>query len=292
MEKLKYGLCDDGLIHINDVDSGLACNCVCPHCKSKLVAKKGSERVPHFAHYKIVDCNHGGETALHLMAKRIVQQTRKVYVPLVPKSEYDFSKRGIVLEFEKAVVEEKLSDTVRGDVVLYQGNKALNVEIKVSHEVDLKKCIELFNLGIPTIEVDLSGIKPNFTSAMIEEMLISGEKTKLIASPKNKGIYAKSILGEWKKVYNAKYVKDCPHSRDIAYFSDYSGKGGRDQCHECNSYYLYDGNGERFLCLERLGGIDYDKIEKILCLEKDGAHVREVRLLMKGGSVIERVLNH
>ena len=289
MEKLKYGLRGDELIHIDDVENGLACNCLCPYCKTQLIAKKGDERVRHFAHYKVVDCNRGGETALHLMAKSIVEQTRKVYVPLVPKTEYDFLKRGIPLEFERAVLEEKLSDAIRGDVVLYQGKNMLNVEIKVTHEVDLKKCIELFNLEIPTIEVDLSDIKSNFTSNMIKELLLNGEKTKLISSPRNKAIYAKYILGEWKKVYNAKYVKDCPCSRDIAYFVDYNGKGGRSQCHECDSYRLYDENGEKFLCLEWLGDIDFGKIEKILYLEKEGVHIREVRLLMNDGSVIERI---
>lgn len=162
MEKLEYGLLDGKLVHINEVEKGLVCNCLCPHCKSQLVAKKGEHNKQHFAHYKLADCNHGTETALHLMAKSIIEQTGKIFVPYIPRNEYDFDKCGKVYVFEKAVLEKQLSDSVRGDVVLYTEKGYLNVEIKVTHEVDIKKRIELFNFGIPTIEVDLSDIKTSF----------------------------------------------------------------------------------------------------------------------------------
>ena len=108
MEELKYGLQGDRLVHIDEVEKGLACNCLCPHCKSQLIAKKGEHRVKHFAHYKLADCDHGTETALHLMAKDIIEKTRTVFVPFVPKTEYDLSTNGRVMTFERAVIEKQL----------------------------------------------------------------------------------------------------------------------------------------------------------------------------------------
>ena len=35
------------LISIDEVESGLKCNCFCPVCNSQLVARKGKERVHH-----------------------------------------------------------------------------------------------------------------------------------------------------------------------------------------------------------------------------------------------------
>ena len=193
MENLKYGLLDDKLVHIDDVEKGLACNCRCPHCKGQLIAKKGSNNVKHFAHYKLTDCNHGTETALHLMAKSIVEQTRKIFVPYLPKTEYDFSNNGEIWVFDKAILEKQLSNNIRGDVVLYTGERYLNVEIKVTHAVDRQKYIELFNLGIATIEVDLSDMRSSFTLEMVKKQLLNKNRIQLINAPKRKEIFAKRI---------------------------------------------------------------------------------------------------
>lgn len=296
MEELKYGLLDGKLVHIDDVEKGLVCNCLCPHCEGRLIAKKGEYRAKHFAHYKIADCNHGSETALHLMAKSIIEKSSKVFVPYIPKTEYDFSRDGKVFEFDRAVLEQQLSNDIRADVVLYSGNNILNVEIKVTHKIDTNKAIELFNLGIPTIEIDLSDIKDRFTEELVGQRIFSGEKTQLIYSPKCKEIYAKRMLGEWKQtIYNSNgtHVKDCPLSRKTAYFVDYSRKGGKHECHNCNAYRSYMeehsvfDNG-MFLCLGCVDGIKFDQIEKILHLEKEEKHIRHVELLMANGSIIKR----
>lgn len=206
MEQLKYGLLHGELVHIDNVEKGLACDCLCPHCAGRLIAKKGEHRAKHFAHYTVADCNHGTETALHLLAKSIIAQTRKVFVPYIPKNERDFTNKGKVVSFQTAEIEKQLSDNIRGDVVLYSGETFLNVEIKVTHEVDEKKMIELFNLGIPTIEIDLSDVGLDFTPATIEQCICSGEHTQLINSPKCKGIYAQRILGAWKRIHRNEWV--------------------------------------------------------------------------------------
>ena len=290
MEHLKYGLRNGELIHIDDVERGLACNCVCPHCKTQLISRKGEKNIKHFAHYKLADCNHGAETALHLMAKEIIQQTRTIFVPYIPKTVYDFSHNGTLITFEKAVLEKQLSDNIRGDVVLYNENHFLNVEIKVTHEVEAKKNIELFNLGIPTVEIDFSDMKLDFTPESIEERLLNGVYTNLIHSPKNKEIFAKRILGEWKKVYgwsSSRYVNDCPRSRKRAYFMDILNKGGSCECHECNAGYQWNGC-ETLLCFGCLDSIDFNQVDKILHLEKEENHISSVKLLMNDGSVIEK----
>lgn len=299
MDKLKYGLLDDTLISIEEVENGLACNCVCPHCKAPLIAKKGEKRVKHFAHYKLADCNHGTESALHLMAKSIIVETCKIFVPYFPKTEYDFTYNGKVVTFEKAEPEKILSNSIRGDVVLYNGSGYLNVEIKVTHEVDLSKTVELFNFGIPTIEVDLSDIKADFTPEIINERLLSGTHTRLIYSAKCKEVFARRILGEWKKTCNnsnGTHVKDCPLSRQKAYFVDYCRKGGDNECHNCDSHRrflkvhsVFD--EAMFLCYGCLDGIDFGKIEQILHLKKEENHINSVKLLMTDGSVVECGMN-
>ena len=42
---------DGGMVYVDDVPNGLACNCICPHCKERLLARHGTERAHHFAHF-------------------------------------------------------------------------------------------------------------------------------------------------------------------------------------------------------------------------------------------------
>lgn len=290
MENLQYGLCGDELVHINDVEKGLACNCVCPHCKTQLVAKKGEQNAKHFTHYRLADCDHGTESALHLMAKNIIARNRKVFVPYLPDSEYDLSNDGKIISFDRAVVEQQLSETIRGDVVLYRGEGFLNVEIKVTHAVDTNKAIELFNLGIETIEIDLSDLKDDFSEESIEKLILSGEKTTVVYAPKRKEIFAKWLLGEWKQFKHNRYgtyVQDCPLSRKDAYICDIYGKGGRDECHECHSFANCK-SSENLLCYGILGGLAFGEIDKILHLEKEEKHLVHFKLLMHDGRIIER----
>ena len=62
------------LKHVDAVENGMACGCVCPCCKEKLMAKNGgTKRMHHFAHASGVDCEGAYETMLHLLAKERIQ---------------------------------------------------------------------------------------------------------------------------------------------------------------------------------------------------------------------------
>jgi hypothetical protein len=103
-------------------------------------------------------------------------------------------------------------------------------------------------------------------------------------------------LGEWKKTThnsNGTHVKDCPLSRKNAYFVDYSRKGGKNECHECDAYTRYMKKHSvfdeaMFLCYGCLDGVDFSRIEKILRLKKEENHIRSVKLQMTDGSIVER----
>ncbi len=65
--KIPYALKCGEWAHISQVESGLKANCICPCCKSSLVARKGNKVTHHFAHYDTTNCKP--ETALHFIAK-------------------------------------------------------------------------------------------------------------------------------------------------------------------------------------------------------------------------------
>ena len=72
---------DEEIVSIDNVESGLSCNCMCPACGEPLVAKKGKDMMHHFAHYSGYSCEYGHETSLHLAAKDILSKADKMIVP-------------------------------------------------------------------------------------------------------------------------------------------------------------------------------------------------------------------
>ncbi len=82
---IPYGLRGDNCIHITELEkheSGLSCNCTCPSCGEKLIAKSLSGKYQaHFAHSRLTNCNTAAESGLHLKAKEIIKNTRCVSAP-------------------------------------------------------------------------------------------------------------------------------------------------------------------------------------------------------------------
>lgn len=73
---LRYALNPQNkLVSIEDVAKGLACECHCPACNEKLIAKNcGAKRIHHFSHASGTDCKGAYETMLHQLAKIKVQE--------------------------------------------------------------------------------------------------------------------------------------------------------------------------------------------------------------------------
>ncbi|MBR4136311.1 MAG: hypothetical protein IKU03_07885 [Bacteroidales bacterium] len=69
------------IVCVSDVPRGSACNCFCPHCDAPLLARKGPRRKPHFAHTKDMDCKHGFEDSVHLLAKVVFQHSKTLCLP-------------------------------------------------------------------------------------------------------------------------------------------------------------------------------------------------------------------
>ena len=72
--------------HIDEVENGLKCNCVCPQCNGPLIARnRGEIKRSHFAHTTDTFCAGAEETALHLAAKHIIYNSSDILTP-----EYEF----------------------------------------------------------------------------------------------------------------------------------------------------------------------------------------------------------
>jgi hypothetical protein len=79
---------DGEMVDVNDVPNGLACDCICPSCKTPLVARQGNDREWHFAHAPkgVYDktsneCKYSVYVSIGLMAKRLFLTCKTVSLP-------------------------------------------------------------------------------------------------------------------------------------------------------------------------------------------------------------------
>lgn len=182
--KIPFGLRDGQLLAATDVQNGLPCGCLCPGCGARLVAKHPKEKAAHFAHHNSEACLTGYETALHLAAKQVLLQRRQILVPRIAaqRSLYD-KETGAEVTVTKDIksksitldsVEEESRDFegIVPDIVATFRGKLLFIEIAVTHFVDEIKLEKLKQIGIPTLEIDLSHSPELPTLNDIEQLVI------------------------------------------------------------------------------------------------------------------------
>lgn len=166
--KIPFGLRDGRLFQPDEVARGLACNCVCPGCESRLVAHHGEKKVKHFVHYAAA-CVNGFESAIHKAAKQVLLESKQILVPAIQARKFLFDRESNVdvretqsiaeryIPIDAVEVEKNLGGIVP-DLVVSSLGKRLLVEIAFTHFVDEPKKVKLQQLGIATLEIDLSGL--------------------------------------------------------------------------------------------------------------------------------------
>jgi hypothetical protein len=189
-ESLVFGERADGMIfHISEVTSGLCCNCICPGCGSRLVARKGARKDHHFGHHGVEDgrpCKSGPETALHKFAKDALGRRLELALPPVEIGEGRdrwVGYRGGSYAFDAAVLERKLGDIIP-DVIVRKGDRDLLVEFLVTHACDATKIGKLRQMDAAAIEIDLSGLPRDISREGIEEAILAKAPRKWLHNPK------------------------------------------------------------------------------------------------------------
>ncbi len=158
--ELAFGQRPDGIVHISEVPSGLACDCTCPGCGDQLIARKGPKTIHHFAHHGKHgggSCAYAAETYAHLWAKAVLMQVRKVWLPKVIATidgKRQILRREEPFAFDRAVSERKFGGVVP-DIVLYTGTRKLIVEIFVTHRCGRDKVAAIRAMDTSAIQIDL-----------------------------------------------------------------------------------------------------------------------------------------
>ncbi len=255
----EWGLQNGSIVHIDKVKNGIACNCICPSCEAPLIAvnRIGNKRINHFKHQSKTGCNNSYETALHYLAKEIIQETKQLIVPDVYYdlsslaqsyyNTYQKSDRRVkksILRFDKVELEKNLS-SFRPDLKCYIGNKVLLIEIAVTHFIDEYKRGKVLKNQTPLLEIDLSEFEREIHKEKLTEILNgainnmkwihnpkieSRKKESSIKASKIEEFIRKNVIGH--KVYGKKEdIYDCPIFKGI-----YDKIQVKHECFNCPYY--------------------------------------------------------
>lgn len=178
---LKYGLSKQTgvLVSVEEVLRGLKCDCICPECKSLLIARQGEKKQWHFAHANNAECAGARMTALHLLAQQIIQEEKRIMLPPYKGRHYKLSKQ--LIQFDEVFLEQRIPihDTyIQPDCIgrISRNGQAhdLLIEILVTHEVDERKKNDIKELKLACIEIDLSDlIDTDYTSEIIKKRIMN-----------------------------------------------------------------------------------------------------------------------
>jgi hypothetical protein len=189
-ESLVFGERADGTIaHISEVSSGLECNCVCPGCGTRLVARKGNKQDHHFGHHGIEDgrpCQTGPETALHKFAKEVLARCLELVLPPLTIGEGEgkwVGYPGGTYRFDAALLESRLGAIVP-DVIVRKGERHLLVEFLVTHACDEAKIARIVAMDVAAIEIDLSGLPRDTSRKDLKEAIVTKAPRKWLHNPK------------------------------------------------------------------------------------------------------------
>ena len=190
--------------NIEDVQRGLKCNCTCVDCGAKLIAKKGPIQANHFSHApddkKALNCKWSFETELHLLAKEVLNDYKKLTIPIGNFDPYD-----LTLDFDYVDIEPSIDNSKRiPDVVGYSKGESVLIEIAVSHFSEANKISEYRRLNKNAIEFDFSHFTPSSEVITLKEVYTLFESS----NAKWLSISPAGYIGELCHAHERQKIKD------------------------------------------------------------------------------------
>jgi hypothetical protein len=220
----------DETTHVDAVPNGKDCGCFCPHCGKPLVAKnKGTIRDHHFAHYEENMCIHGYESSLHLLAKDLFRDAKKIRIPSV---ESKHIAQGLIIVDEEIAniqnvrLERRINDFVPDIILTFDDASQLAIEILVTHRVDDDKIAKIKKSGINTLEIDLSQYFHAITKEKLSDLLLESTNYKRWLFHREAEVYegflqSGAIKKKTKRIGNVDYVINCPKKQRAFFYQGY-----------------------------------------------------------------------
>lgn len=282
--KLKHALLNNKLVHIDKVSNGSKCGCICPYCKDDLIAKnKGKIKQHHFAHKSTIDCKHGYETSLHLLAKEVLKNEKSILIPMLFATHKDKQFNFHIssqkeLKLKHVYLEEKLSNIIPDVCAIDIDDNIILIEIKVTHGIDAEKLDKIRKLDITTLEIDLSdGIVQSYEQ-MASIMKTSLDRKIWIYNKEAESIskYLMNISEKKQINYkrNSSDITDCPLEKVQLHNTSHF-----DITHDCNNCpynMLYDYYDNFLYCTGKTKISKIDDFSNVINVQKNKEFIETV----------------
>ncbi len=169
------------LVHVKEVERGLACKCRCVACNEPLIARQGEVRHHHFAHASNREpCESNHESLLHLYAKQLIIEAMGLVAPMTSVVAHFFGLDAAqsdrtILQAVLPVSAEVAVGAIRPDILLVTADGVqVAVEVAYSSFCDMVKVAEFERLNLPALEIDLSSFTPDaFEPLLVKETVVA-----------------------------------------------------------------------------------------------------------------------
>jgi hypothetical protein len=174
------------LAHIDKVDNGKACQCVCLACNEALIARQGDVRGHSFAHQSGTECKDALEAMLHGVAMALIERRGRFVTPALRVDAFVSGPHGRIADFRQlaatqvsvdAVALDKRSPWSRPCIVATIKGRELLIHIAVHHPAGDHKRQRLAELQQAAVEIDMSGHFPRSVTELAG-ILFSADKRK------------------------------------------------------------------------------------------------------------------
>ncbi len=153
--KIPFGMLPSGqLVDISTVERGLKCGCLCPGCRSPLVARQGEINIHHFAHYAVPACQEGLEVAITMGLLQTLNEVKQIHLPPLA-FRGKLIRDGHLLGFDEAREEPELAEGLKPTLGIVFKGRDLGIVLQydrlapiiVSKLVEAKQPALLINLA-------------------------------------------------------------------------------------------------------------------------------------------------
>lgn len=179
---------EDNPVHISAARRGGACGLICPACRVRLIARKGTKKAAHFAHQGANSgCGSGRETNAHFWAKQLLVERKRIWTPVVTAVVDGTSReesKARWMTFRDVRSERRLEGIVPDIVLILGDGRELIVEVCVTHPCGEEKIALIQSRGWPAIEINLRRLRTSQDIEAIERGLLREAPRAWLCNPR------------------------------------------------------------------------------------------------------------